>query len=189
MSAILREALIVQDEANDEPKTLLEIGVAVKRPITTRTTIITPTPIISHSQHLLHHLTSAPAPPATSSSNLQHHLSSQFTPIHQVHRPIGQHHQHQHHHHWNDSSNEMVSPIAFPLHRYSSPHTIGHLHNNNGSNNINNGNVHEALAGHVNPNDVHMHIPNNSAGMVEHKNSRMANASWKDRAIQIERGV
>lgn len=186
MSAILREAL-VQDETTEEPKTLLEIGVAVKRPITTRTTIITPTPIISHSQHLLHHLTSAPAPPATSSSHLQHHLSSQFTPIHQLHRPTSHHP----HHHWNENVSEILSPPAYPLHSYSASHSssLAHHHshgsnNTNGSNNSVTGQVHDTMSGQVNG-EVNRY---GSTSVGENKITRLANASWKDRAIQIERG-
>lgn len=191
MSAILREAL-VQDEPAEEPKTLLEIGVAVKRPITTRTTIITPTPIISHSQHLLHHLTSAPAPPATSSSHLQHHLSSQFTPIHQVHRPTGLH-PHHHQHHWSESSatsSELVSAQGYPMHSsYPTNHLMGQ---NNGSTIINGNHPmssrvhHEAMAGSGQA--THSDRYGSSGVMVEHKTTRLSNTSWKDRAIQIERG-
>lgn len=185
MSAILREAL-VQDETTEEPKTLLEIGVPVKRPITTRTTIITPTPIISHSQHLLHHLTSAPAPPTSASSHLQHHLSSQFTPIHQVHRPTSFHP----HHPWNESTTELVSPPAYPLHSYPTSHSIVHHHSNRSNNNNNGSHLmpshgHEILASQVNHNDGHRYA---GTGEVENKIARMSNTSWKDRAIQIERG-
>lgn len=165
MSAILREAL--EQDDTDEPKTLLEIGVAVKRPISTRPTLVAPTPI-SHSQHLLHHLTSAPAPPATSSSHLQHHLSSQFTPIHH-HRPsiysttV---------HPWNDAI-EMVAPPAYPLHAYQ-PHNLAISSISNASN------------GQSSSGDGCRYGP--SSGLAEHKITRTANTSWKDRAIQIERG-
>lgn len=177
MSAILRDAL-GHDEPSDEPKTLLEIGVAVKRPLTTRTTIITPTPII-HSQHLLHHLTSAPAPPATSSSHLQHHLSSQFTPIHQHHRPA--------HHPWSHPI-DMVTPPAYPLHSsYPPHHNPGGEHNGNSHGHSMGGlvaNNDQPSSQHGDPN----RYPTDSAGSVEHKITRVANATWKDRAIQIERG-
>lgn len=187
-SAILRDAL-EQDDHSDEPKTILEIGVSIKRSASTMDLAsvssaghLVTLPSASAAKHSLHYATGEMSPP--SPHHHQIHAPHPHHPGFPTHHLHHQHQQHLNHHpiashhsnpsppysltmlhrplHWPDSGPEMLVPSAFPQ-AYNSDVNYGV----GGGNNL-------------------LIVDSRHQDLT--KTSRSANANWKDRAIQIEKG-
>lgn len=183
-SAILRDALEQQD--SDEPKTILEIGVSIKRspsslqlvplPLTETTT---PPAIITRSHSLVGaqsifsrtHLPPHGLPIPT--STLHHHLLNHHLPPPQL-PSLPYNHQHLHH------SNNFT-PIHHRPHQWTEPNEMTTLPHSSSFHHT------YSSSGSIGPLSAEAH-PTQHTTQLEQKNGRTSNATWKDRAIQIERG-